>query len=120
MTSAPSSMQLNQCNRRDEADTSRDQLLALTATARFRTNHIDQPSLRDMLLRGSIMFPMTTDSSSHDANLCRIGTGSDVDDGRGNLMSLMRVIDSALLICSDNEEEALPVSCCDPLQPLDQ
>jgi hypothetical protein len=112
MTSSQSSKQ-QQCNRQGHAETI-EHLFALTATARFQANHIEQPSLRD-LIRGSNAFPVTMHSPFHETKQWRVG-------GSGGVLNLMRIIDDALLVCSDNHDQASDgtESCCNSPEQFDQ
>ena len=115
MTSSQSSKQQQQINRHGHTE-SIDHIFALTASARFHTNHIDQPSLCDLILRGSIAFPVTTYPPFRETNQNRFDGGYD----GGSLLSLMRVLDDALHLCSDNPNYSAERPRSNPQKPLEQ
>ena len=112
MTSSQSSKQHQRQRSRQGHAESIDDLFSLTATARFQSNHIEQPSLRDVIFRGSSAFPLTTYPPFHETNRSHVNYGG----GSGNLVNLMRALDDALLVCSDNFDQIAdqPRSYCDP------
>ena len=96
MNSSQACKQQQQCTRQGHTESSGN-LFALTATARFQANTIDQPSLRDMLLRGNSVFTLITPPPFRNINQYRV-----VDNGGGgDLLNLMRVLDDALLVCTE-------------------
>ena len=101
MTSFQSSKQQQQHSRQGPTE-SIDHLFASTTTARFQANHRDQLSLRDMILRGNSAFPLITYPHFHETNRCQVNGG--IGSG-GNLSNLIRVLDDALLVSSDNYDQ---------------
>lgn len=95
----PSQLPKQQLSDRRGRTESIEHQFVVASTARFQANHIDQPSLNDLILRGS------TTGSSHVVPTTTLPSFREIDQFGSGLLNLMSILDDALRVCMESVDQ---------------